>query len=267
MRQCSGTRPQCARCKQSKIECIYETEDATETSGRAAKRKFTELQRRSAAHEDIYGALQTRPERDAYAILSKIRQGDDVETVARHLKFGDVLLQVSVSPETRYRYEFPLLSEMPAHLVNAGNPYLDSLIYEWTIRAPAVAQPFTASTISTSPSGSAPENASHATGAQPTDPYLKPIHAADVVDALLSAVQPSKWTDVLASDNLMRRLLSRYLSLEYGAFCSFRKEYFLEDMAKMRKKHCSALLVNAVLALACVSHPPFLSSSTTGMVC
>jgi hypothetical protein len=56
----------------------------------------------------------------------------------------------------------------------------------------------------------------------------------------------------------MRDLLAAYFTHEYHSWPVFQKDYFLEDMAnaetdKRRTPCCSALLVNATLAYACVS--------------
>lgn len=76
-----------------------------------------------------------------------------MKTVARHLSYGDALLQVSLVPESRYRYVFPLTTEMPAYLVRSRNPYLDSLLYKWIVgsqRTPSPSAPL-AITADTSP--------------------------------------------------------------------------------------------------------------------
>lgn len=203
------------------------------------------------AHESVYSALRSREDNDVSAILKRIRQGDDVETVARHLSYGDVLLQVALVPETRYRYVFPILTEMPAALNTPENPYLRSLLYEWTMSDEDESGDFTTPAITAGPG---PTQEEESPG---NDPYLKPWHAADIVDIHLSVASPSKWTNACGDDDLMRRLIGRYLILEYSAHAYFQKEYFLEDMLKMRDRLCSPLLVNTVLAVACV-RPPLL---------
>jgi hypothetical protein len=59
-------------------------------------------------------------------------------------------------------------------------------------------------------------------------------------------------------DVLLRDLLAAYFTHEYHLFPVFHKDYFLEDIATAQKQRqrtscCSALLVNATLAYACVS--------------
>lgn len=82
------------------------------------------------------------------------------------------------------------------------------------------------------------------------------------MDVQLSAVEPSKWTTVCADNVLMRRLLHAFFLQDHDWWTAFQKDYFLEDMAKMRLQFCSSLLVNAVLALSCVAlmNPPICGS-------
>ena len=167
-------------------------------------------------------------------IFQRIRAGGDVGTICRHVKDGDLLLQLSLVPETRYRYEFPFRKEMPSSLWTHGRPYLHSMIYEATSLAPAA-------------SSQGPANGKH--GPQ----YLKPYHASTLVDSRLDAVKPSRWTTVCSDDDLMRELLRLYLLHEYHWLTCFHKDYFLDDMLSGSERLCSSLLVNAVLAHACVS--------------
>jgi len=245
--QCSGDRPKCYLCVSRQIECFYST-SIEETRSQAVKRRYNELETRKTDLERIYQALQLRSEADAQAVLLKIRRGDDLEVIARHIDFGDLLIQVSLQPETKYRYEFPFISSMPTHLLHSWNPYLQSMIYEWT-------------------SGSAdgrsvyPGHSRHGSSSKslsPTlvetyAPYLKPYHASEVISHQLNSVEPSRWTTVCTDNALMTKLLRAYFLQEHDWHTFFQKDYFLQDMAKMRRRFCSPLLVNALLATACVS--------------
>ncbi|PHH77880.1 hypothetical protein CDD80_102 [Ophiocordyceps camponoti-rufipedis] len=84
-----------------------------------------------------------------------------------------------------------------------------------------------------------------------SSPYLKPFHAAQLIEEKLSDLRPSKWTLVVSDDALLRRLLSVYFLREYPYLAMFHKDYFLQDMATGRPRFCSRLLVHAVLARAC----------------
>lgn len=207
----------------------------------AINRSHHHLKDRATANDEILNLIRTLPERDAQEILKRLRSGIDVEAVLNQVKAGDLLLQVALVPETRLRYEFPYRSEMPADYTR-DNPYLDSLVYE------------AASLYSKS------QDSEHGSPRLMTDlgpdeqqsPYLKPFHAAHVFEPVLFNVKPSLWTPVCNDDALMRDLLSVLLRCEYQFTAAFQKDLFLEDMAARRKDFCSSLLVNIVLAYACV---------------
>ena len=227
----------CATCSARCTNCEYRT-SSTETHSQALKRKFGELQNDQNAYEELVDILRSRPEPEAFSILGRIRSGADIQTILRHVKDGDLLLQLSLIPETRYRYEFPYIADMPAFLGVPNNPYLASLIYENT---------FTLITAKQTPVDSRDGTAEY------RDVYLTPYHAAKIIDHQLNAATVSKWTAVLADDVMLRRLLESYFMFEFPSLPFFHKDSFLEDMVAGRRRFCSSLLVNAVLAGACVS--------------
>lgn len=196
------------------------------------------------------------PERDALDILRRVRQGDGVDAILNHVKNGSLLLQLAIEPETRYRYEFPYRSMMPTDLVESDNPYLKSVIYEAASIFPSFSLHDLPSARANNPK--APWSSYNAVsdgrlgGAEYQSPCFKPLHAAQIVDSRLDFVQPSSWTSVSTDDNLMRQLLGAYFLYEYPIYPSFQKDYFLEDMAAQQTGLCSSLLVNVVLAYACV---------------
>lgn len=133
---------------------------------------------------------------------------------------------------------FPYITDMPAFLEVPNNPYLESLIYENTFKLINTKQP----TVDSSSGAAEYQNM-----------YLIPYHAAKIIDRRLDAPTVSQWTAVLADEVLLRRLLESYFMFEYSQFSFFHKDSFLEDMTAGRNRFCSSLLVNAVLASACVS--------------
>jgi hypothetical protein len=172
----------------------------------------------------------------------------------RHVNYGDVLVQMALVPEARYRYEFPYLPDMPPFLRQLDNPYLDSEVYEYTLRGLRESsqqsdQPQPQSLL-LAESGT---DSVSVYGAGQRDPYLKPYLSATVIHPWLDSVKPSKWTTVSDDDCLMRKLLHDYFLFEYDWFTFFHKDYFLEDMAAENHRFCSPILVNALLCIGCVS--------------
>lgn len=59
------------------------------------------------------------------------------------------------------------------------------------------------------------------------------------------------WTEITSDKGLMDHLLALYFCWEYPTFASLSKEHFLEDYRLGIRRHCSPLLVNALLAVGC----------------
>ncbi|KAK7973481.1 hypothetical protein PG988_007615 [Apiospora saccharicola] len=212
--RCSGERPTCRRCR-------YREVVTPETLRQAAH----DLRDRGSANEEILQLLRNLPEQEAHDVLARLRSGASVSTIVNQVKAGDLLLQLAVAPETRFRYEFPYRAEMPSEL------------------HPKHGQ----SNAATTGQGTADLQSL----------YLKPFHAAHMVDPRLSDARPSLWTAVCEDDVLMRDLLAVWFRCEYQFTSACQKDYFLEDMVAKRQDFCSSLLVNIVLAYACVCYPRF----------
>ncbi|KAI0593504.1 hypothetical protein F4775DRAFT_577668 [Biscogniauxia sp. FL1348] len=238
--KCSAERPRCAYCTTRDLECVYDTIAAAETHTQALKRKFHEIQDEKSAYSDVYELLRNRPQAEAEDILQRIRGGADAQSVVRHVLYGDVLLQLSLTPETRFRYDFPYITEMPSFLTQNPNPYLDgSLIYENSFLQSYPSPPQSGSVV---PS-------------RFNTPYLTPYHAATIIDPRLQTVRPSRWTSISSDDIFMRKLLHDYFLYDWQWFPMVHKDYFLDDMKSGHQRFCSSLLVNALLAHASHIHP------------
>ncbi|KAG5982343.1 hypothetical protein E4U55_002034 [Claviceps digitariae] len=239
--KCPGERPSCSRCVRKRIPCQYTTNPG-ETKVQALKRNYWEQQ-------ELLELMKNLPEQDAQEILHRIRTGADPGGILQHVKAGGVLVQMASHPETRLRYEFPYRSEFPPDDI-PNNPYLKSLLYE------------AASLHATTQHADHPEVAGTLPAAAIADAeyqsmYLKPFHAAEFSDPLLSDVRCSLWTAVCSDDALMRDILKVFFLCEYQYTAAFHKDYFLEDLIARRHDFCSSLLVNVVLAYACACYPGF----------
>lgn len=192
------------------------------------------------------------PERDAQGLFNRLRSGVDIETLLNRIANGNLLLQLAVVPETRYRYTFPYRVNMPRGLLSHDNPYFQSLLYEAASILPSSGQ----GSSSDQPSSAGFSTSSHSEATKQYETaYLMPYHAAELVEPALASVKPSMWTSACKDDVLMRRLLTAYFFYEYPVVPAFHKDFFLNDMEAQRSDFCSPLLVNTVLAYACVSSP------------
>lgn len=252
-----GDHPKCTECVKRDLECWYET-DTGETRLKGLKRKIEELKSQKSPYETLFDLMKSVPEKDARDILKRIRQGADVETLLNHMADGDLLLQLHVVPETRYRYKLPYISTMPANLLVGDNPYLSSFFYEAEGIYPLDGVPEISrqSGPSSQPgkSGKMPQLPKAGPGPY-EDVYQKPFHAATVIDPRISKAKLSRWTSVCEDDVLMRNLLSVWLQCEYQFTAIFQKDLFLDDLAAQRLDFCSSLLVNMILGYACVGFP------------
>ncbi|TFB01937.1 Nitrogen assimilation transcription factor nirA [Trichoderma ghanense] len=245
--KCSGERPSCARCVHRRTECLYTTQPG-ETTSQALKRGYRDLRERTTVHEELIELLRNLSDREAEHVFKRIRDGADVNTILNLVRAGNLLLQMAVAPETRFRYEFPYRSEMPDYCIE-NNPYLDSIIWGAASLYGQGRQP--AALAAASAAGPAGDF-----GTQGYESiYLKPFHAAEVVDPRLTDAKISSWTSVSSDDGLMRELLRVFLRCEYMFTSAFQKDYFLDDLVAGRDEFCSSLLVNVVLAYACVCFP------------
>ncbi|KAK4250765.1 hypothetical protein C7999DRAFT_11425 [Corynascus novoguineensis] len=253
--KCDGERPACSICRDRETACEYDT-NAAETHTQALKRKFNELQNQKSAYEQVYEVLRTRPEDEAKEVYRRIRRGSDAVSILRHVNYGDVLVQLALVPEARYRYEFPYLPDMPPFLRNLENPYLDSEVYEYALRQASPTDCHRAGNHQQHQRllPDATNGVDSVYGAGERDPYLKPYLSATLVHPWLDSVKPSKWTTVSTDDVLMRKLLHDFFLFEYDWFTFFHKDYFLEDMGTENRRFCSSLLVNALLCIGCFCH-------------
>ncbi|KAG9676528.1 hypothetical protein KCU99_g2659, partial [Aureobasidium melanogenum] len=73
----------------------------------------------------------------------------------------------------------------------------------------------------------------------------------DVRSQSTAAEGSSSWFRIPQDAEFVDHLLNLYFSWSHPFFCFFSKDHFLRDMARGSTKYCSAMLVNAVLSVAC----------------
>ena len=211
-------------------ECVYNG------AMRITPRKAVENQAELKMHEELYRILQTKDTATAESVLKHIRQGNDIRATLRHLQEGNLHVQMAVTPQTWTRYTFPYRQEMPSFLRQPGNLYLESYL------ALGI------------------EDALYKSGQRPNESladwkaaYRIPYHASRHVDNTIESANIAKWTQATDDTDLLRELLHAYFVYDYPLFAFFHKDLFLKDLATGTGEHCSSLLVNTILALACVS--------------
>ncbi|KAI0381668.1 hypothetical protein F5Y04DRAFT_288489 [Hypomontagnella monticulosa] len=232
--KCTAERPRCSVCIERQTPCEYTTLP-TETHLKAQKRKLTDLEIKCQAYEDLFGILRSRSDEETARILQRLRIGEDVHAIVKAVQDGDLLLQLSLVPDLRYRYEFPYIPEMPAHLERWPNPYLQSILYQKTDTQP--------------PSSGYLETLREITD-EAQKMYLVPYHAVELVDPRMLSINVSNWTTVSSDNPMLLVLLQIYFLFDFPFHPFFQKDLFLEDMIIGSRRFCSPLLVNAILGAA-----------------
>ncbi|PTD02291.1 hypothetical protein FCULG_00011917 [Fusarium culmorum] len=231
--RCGGERPTCFACVRNgrSAECSYETQP-TETQSQALKRNYSAVDGENSVHRRFIDILRSHPAQDVNDILNRLRGGTGVDELVRHVESGDLLLELSVAPDVQWRHNPGGLLTIPDLLKTANNPYVKSLIYQIKFDQLSSTRP------RPPPAGTLAL-------------YNAPYHTAGMVSALLDTCQPSKWTNVSKDDELLREILRRYFTSVYVFLPFFHKDSFLYDMARGKRRFCSSLLVNSVLAAGC----------------
>lgn len=129
-------------------------------------------------------------------------------------------------PETCLRYELPYSRDLPARLLVSESPYFDSTIHE------AASQRTLHSQIrEITATESERRILSDSDSLTRQSQYVKPYHAAVLIEPRLENAGPSEWTAVSKDDALMRKLSIAYFTHDYHFFPAFYKDYSLEGMA------------------------------------
>lgn len=182
---------------------------------------------------------------EATGILRRLRAGENAEVILERLqRQSDMAMPLQlqdVSLSRRRGYQLGDIIEFPAPLQTPQNVYLSSLAFKSRFTEARLAQ--------LSPHAqeeralSSPEH---------LHMYEMPYHTVRLANPKLEEAKPSLWTNVMSDDSFLCRLLENYFLFEYPHFACFHMDHFLDDMIRGDHHFCSPLLVNAVLASACV---------------
>jgi len=129
--KCNGDRPVCLECVRRSTSCHYATR-STETQGQALKRKYDALQSENEAYAELFNLIRTRPDDESFEILRRIKMGTDVRDVLKHIKEADLLIQLNLRPQNKFRYTLPFISTMPTRI-----PHPENLYYAPSLVGPA----------------------------------------------------------------------------------------------------------------------------------
>ncbi|KAH8892396.1 hypothetical protein GQ53DRAFT_822620 [Thozetella sp. PMI_491] len=218
----------CGACGRHGTDCQFETA-TDETRSQAVNRKISQLRDDISVQNELIDLLRERPARDVGTIIQRLKAGQDVGSIVNFVKDGDLLLQSHLRPPADFRYQIPFPFES-SWMCAVENRYANSNLYRYMI----------------TPASLPPEGSGRLTPF--LHMYRMPYHFAKLIEPRIGSVKASMWTNVTDSDELVQTTLETYFIHEFPSTFFFHKDLFLQDMAAGRKRYCSSLLVNAILA-------------------
>lgn len=210
---------------------------ALSPAGPAAKRRRAEDPSQASAFEEVFHLIRTSPPSVAEQLIQRLRNGMNPDDLVKFVKDGDLLVNLALQPDHRFRFTLLYPADIRPLFQRNSSPYIKSPIFEDIFD------------IDDGDRQVAPVQ----TRARRI--YDIPYHAATIVDPLLSSenLRVSRWTKVSNDEKFLKRALEVYFQFEYPSYHFFHKDLFLGDLITGKGGHCSSLLVNAILAAACVS--------------
>lgn len=209
-------------------DCRY-----SDTETRQIRLRYEQLSQRKSAHEELVNLLKNATEQDASEIVHRLRAGIDVASIVTHVRDGNLLLQLSLAPDTRRIYQFPYSSKVPAYLSSVKNPYLDSLLFKAAFSPPDAGS----STLSGDKEFQTPKTKGYTLQRRPAQrdkrqsvadkekyhsAYVVPYHAARMIEPVLEKITAKPWTSVIFDSELIRRLIRSYFCYPHPSrpFCT-----------------------------------------------
>lgn len=224
---------------------MYDPERSTQ---RVSKRKYDDLEREKNDLQDSKNLLELivqRDEKDALAIFRQIRSGISPSAILSLLRMGDPTMESQLTSKK------PALPPLWSLGINIS--ILHSSVYPSLEPLPLRTDSLDAVGLSSSMSdlnlGASPRTDSMS-GSSPL------VDEHDLYDCRLCDVDASYWTRVKVSNRAVANLISVYLSWCHPTTRLFDQNLFLEDLVAYRHDFCSSVLVNALLAHACVGLTP-----------
>ncbi|KAH6667682.1 fungal-specific transcription factor domain-containing protein [Halenospora varia] len=206
---CDGQSP-CARCvAHGRGKCHYEV--SVRVSKNIMKAEIEELRTYRQMSESVLGLLVSGDRSDL--IVRQLRNGRGVEDIYKTLEGEAALLQTSSNDSSAWDRELSAKS---------------------------------------SKRGSWVSDLGSRTGRSQEDPHSHDgdgVVEQEVGEEHSPGNHTEPWTAVTSDDALIEHLLSLYFCWEYPIFASLCRQHFLTDFRTVRRRYCSSLLVNAVLAV------------------
>lgn len=195
------------------------------------KKDADTLRTRNTTLQTLIQAILNYEEADAFELVRQIRSCDDLEDVAtsviaqeKGLMSTDKAAKESASNENTAeidQFESELAGKMSELMLDGSRKFIGG----------------TSNLIFLPPGSELHESASIQNNLLDTDNQTHSV---------------SRWTEVTDDDSLISHLMTMYFTWHYPFFTTLSKNMFYRDYIRgVSSSYCSALLVNAILALGC----------------
>ncbi|KAJ5492266.1 hypothetical protein N7453_010363 [Penicillium expansum] len=229
--KCDGNLPSCAACSSVyHTPCVYDPNSDHRRKG-VYKKDTDTLRTRNTTLQTLIQAILNYEEADAFELVRQIRSCDDLEDVAasviaqeKGLMSTDKAAKESASNENIVeidQFESELAGKMSELMLDGSRKFIGGT-----------------SNLIFLPPGSELQESTSIQNSLAFD--------ADKTHAV------SRWTEVTDDDSLISHLMTMYFTWHYPFFTTLSKNMFYRDYIRgVSSSYCSALLVNAILALGC----------------
>ena len=256
----------------------------------ALKRKMNHLHSDFSEQTELLECLKSIPEKDAFAILRRLRASEDISTLLSSIR-GSMNEKYRPSEHTAARSTLPATGSNIEFELNMrhqkGYPVLlpldttqvDLEALFKTDQPPRTPEALlmlntdTAEVEHNEPSSELPpDNTEDSVGDGANSPLVEPppsplrgtrtrrsfrhsgpYRARPYLDDRLHQLRIGYWTKVPISDDFAASAISLYLEVDHPIFGWFDANIFLEDLVKHRQEFCSPFLVSSLLYYSCVS--------------
>ncbi|CAI7664835.1 unnamed protein product [Penicillium glandicola] len=233
--KCDGNLPSCAACSSVyHTPCVYDPNSDHRRKG-VYKKDTDALRTRNTTLQTLIQALLNYDEGDAFELVRQIRSCDDLEDVAASVIAQEKgLLSTTQAAKAAKesannenmteidQFESELAGKMSELMLDGSRKFIGG----------------TSNLIFLPPGSELHESTS--------------IQNNLVFDVDNQTHAVSRWTEVTDDDSLISHLMTMYFTWHYPFFTTLSKHMFYRDYIRgVSSSYCSALLVNAMLALGC----------------
>lgn len=226
-----------------------------ETQKQAAKRKYEEVAHARDDLDEIYRLLALHEERDALEVFRRIRRGDNIGSILRFAKHGDVPDVAANNYERQLKQDFLLhlvkTSATLQDMLEIATPFLSSSDKRLSLpRADAFETLKDRMIDAETMKGIVKDANSHWSPQQLPEPRNSLSSPDGTYSGPTFWVPAQPWTRLTSNDEAVSHLVSLFLTFHNPSWRLVEEDLFLQGMrsGRLDSLYCSPLLVNVILA-------------------